>query len=181
MRVIAGIAKGKKLKTFNGKQIRPTTDRIKEAIFSIIQFDITQKKFLDLFSGSGQIGIEAISRGALQSVFVDCHKDAIDIIRDNIKNLDFEDRSKVINMDAYSFLNKTQEIFDIAFLDPPYNKDDLKKILPELAKVMSFTGIIICETTKGVNLPEYIMNFKIYKIYQYGKISINVYRVLDVL
>lgn len=177
MRVITGIAKGKRLKTLEGLDTRPTTDRVKEGIFNIIQFDLPASKVLDLFAGSGQIGIEALSRGASYCVFNDQNRQAQQIIKDNLINTGLYKSSRVISMDAKAYLNSTKEEFDIVFLDPPYNKGILQEILPIVAKKMTDRGIIICEHEKNEELPEEILDFDLKKQYKYGKIMVSVYKL----
>lgn len=177
MRVITGIAKGKRLKTLEGLDTRPTTDRVKEGIFNIIQFDLPASKVLDLFAGSGQIGIEALSRGASYCVFNDQNRQAQQIIKDNLINTGLYKSSRVISMDAKAYLNSTKEEFDIVFLDPPYNKGILQEILPIVAKKMTDRGIIICEHEKNEELPEKILDFDLKKQYKYGKIMVSVYKL----
>lgn len=122
MRVITGTAKGRRLETLEGEDVRPTTERIKEAVFSIIQFEIMGHTFLDLFAGSGQMGIEAISRGASSAYFVDASKKSLDVVKKNISSVKFDKEAKVFAMDYRSFLSMNTVEFDIAFLDPPYKK-----------------------------------------------------------
>ncbi len=121
MRVISGSARNKPLLSVEGMDTRPTIDRVKEGIFSSVQFLIPGAKVLDLFSGTGQMGIEALSRGANFCVFVDHSPKAIEVITKNLKNCDLFDKSRVVNMVSQDFLRTTKEKFDIIFLDPPYN------------------------------------------------------------
>ena len=126
MRVISGSARGHKLKAPEGLTTRPTTDRIKESLFNIIAGDLYQCKFLDLFSGSGAMGIEALSRGADKAVFVDKDRKSISIINDNLKATRLDNKAQVLNCDvstAVSKLKSLNEKFDIIFMDPPYGKD----------------------------------------------------------
>ena len=111
MRVISGQKRGKKLEALVGDTVRPTTDKVKESIFNVIQFDIFGAKFLDLFAGSGQIGIEALSRGAQLATFVDKNKESINVVKRNLSSTGFEKNAKVINMDSILFLEKSSEIF----------------------------------------------------------------------
>ena len=120
MRVITGTARGRKLEQLIGDDVRPTTDRVKEAVFSIIQFNIEGRRFLDLFAGSGQMGIEALSRGAKEAVFVDNRKESVEIIKRNLKSTKLDENAKVIPMDSNSYLNVNSEKFDFVFIDPPY-------------------------------------------------------------
>ena len=126
MRVISGKARGVALKTPKGVQTRPTADRVKEAMFSIIQFDIPCAKVLDLFGGTGQLGIEALSRGADSSVFIDEREDACSLIRENLRKTRMEQQGRVYRCDYKSYLKKCSEKFDIIFLDPPYAEVTLK-------------------------------------------------------
>lgn len=181
MRIITGTKKGKRLETPRGLDVRPTTDKIKEAIFSMLQFDLENCNFLDLFAGSGQMGIEALSRGAKSVTFVDASRNSINIVKKNILSTDFTDRSKVYNTDAALFLKKNNAIFDIAFLDPPYNKGILQNILPLLVKFINKKGFIICESSVDDVLPESIGEFSVFKIRSYGKILITTYKCVNVV
>lgn len=175
MRVITGVARGRKLKTLEGLDVRPTTDMVKEAVFSIIQFDIPGCVFLDLFAGCGQMGIEALSRGAAFAVFVDESKKAQEVVKDNLKTVNLQKNSRVAAMEAKNFLATTKDSFDIAFLDPPYNKGILDEVLPTLTDKMSENGKIICEYQKGEEVPEQVNDFYRLKDYRYGKIMVSVY------
>lgn len=176
MRVITGLARGRRLKALPGNDVRPTSDRVKEGLFSSLQFDIEGRRFLDLFAGSGQMGIEALSRGCASCVFVDASKDALKVIKENVSACGFDDRSRVINGDAISFLATSKDTFDIAFLDPPYKADLLLKALKGLEKLMSNYGIIVCEHPFDVSLPDSVGGFKLAKRYQYGKILLSVFK-----
>ncbi len=176
MRVITGIAKGRRLKTLEGNDVRPTTDKVKEAIFSSIQFDIEHSSILDLFSGSGQLGIEAISRGAKSAVFVDLNPDAIKVVNENLAATNFENQAKVVRSDCFSFIAATNDVFDIAFLDPPYRDGILEKTLSAVTGVMSNNGIIVCERPLDISLPEYVNGFRETKQLKFGKILVSVYR-----
>ncbi|MDY4813776.1 MAG: 16S rRNA (guanine(966)-N(2))-methyltransferase RsmD [Ruminococcus sp.] len=173
MRVITGSARGKRLRTLEGNDVRPTTDRVKEAVFSVLQFRIEGRRFLDLFAGSGQMGIEAISRGAKEAVFVDSSKKALKVIGENIANCGFEEKSKVINGSAKGFLTMNKEKFDIAFLDPPYRQGILEEILPLVCKNMKETGIILCEHPIDEKIVEKCCNFSLDREYRYGKIKVS--------
>ena len=137
MRIITGSARGKKLTTLEGEQVRPTSDRVKEALFNIIQFDLEGRNVLDLFAGSGQIGLEAISRGASHAVLVDASKESIQVIRDNVRHCGFGDFVEIVSMDFSSYLMRKGQKFDLAFLDPPYGQGLLQKALPLVAEVMN--------------------------------------------
>lgn len=176
MRVIAGFARGTKLKALENDDIRPTTDKVKEAVFSMIHFELVGKNFLDLFAGSGQMAIEALSNGAKSATIVDANKKSIGVIKENISKCKCEDSANVIYSKAESFLRSTKEKYDIIYLDPPYFTDDMDKVMPLLANVCKDTSIIICETTIEKHLPNTIANFKISKQKRYGKIIITFYR-----
>ena len=177
MRVISGIAGGRKLQTLGGDDItRPTTDKVKEAVFSIIQFELQDKHFLDLFSGSGQMAIEAVSRGAKSAVVVDNSRQAANIIKENIQKCGFETLIKLHICDSFSYLSRSTEKFDIAYLDPPYHKNFIDKALPLLVPLMNENGIIICEIASDETLPEICGDFSIKKTYKYSNISVVVYK-----
>ena len=176
MRVITGTAKGRKLITADGLDVRPTSDRVKEAMFSIVQFDVPGATVLDLFAGSGQLGIEALSRGAELCVFIDNSRHSQEIVKENLKNTGLFSKSRVVSAEYSSFLTGTKDIFDIALLDPPYHMffrpRELKLITPNL----SDRGIILCEHAIDENVPERCADFVIDKQYKFGKIMITAYR-----
>ncbi len=176
MRIISGTAKGRKLKTLAGDDVRPTSDKVKEAIFSAIQFDIEGRRFLDLFAGSGQMGLEALSRGAESATFIDSSAESVKICMENISALGFDSVSKVVRSDAISYLSLCSDKFDIAFLDPPYAAGILDKALALVCDKMSDYGTIICEHPPEVTLPEEIGGFTVYRKYRYGKINVTTYK-----
>lgn len=179
MRVITGTAKGRKLNTLENLDIRPTTDRVKEAIFSSIQFEVVQAVVLDLFSGSGQMGIEALSRGAKYAYFVDNSRQSSDVTRDNLISTGLQSNSRVAAMDAIDFLKNTKCEFDIAFLDPPYERGILSDVLPILSEKMSAAGRVICEHELGLDLPIKFGKLILNKKYKYGKIAVTIYTVSE--
>lgn len=179
MRVITGEARGRKLITLEGEDVRPTTDKVKEAVFSAIQFDIQGRKFLDLFAGSGQMGIEALSRGAESAVFADSSRKAVEVIRKNLNNTGFYEKSKVLHTDALSFLKMNSEMFDIVYLDPPFNTGILQEILPEVVENVKKTGIIIAENPEKEEIFEKYGEFMLDRQKHYGKIKISMYRHSD--
>lgn len=156
--------------------VRPTTDKVKESVFNIIQFEVPGAVVLDLFAGSGQMGIEALSRGADLAVFVDNSRESQQIIRSNLQTTGLASKSRVVSMDVKNFLLGTKDCFDIAFLDPPYHHDLLKEMLPLLVPKMKKNGVILCEHQRDEMLPEEVVDFKRRKQYNYGKISITAYR-----
>ncbi len=157
MRVISGTAKGKKLNSLEGLETRPTLDRVKEAVFNIIQFDIKDSVVLDLFSGSGALGIEALSRGAKEAILCDASSKAIKIINKNLEETRLKDKAKVINTDYLVTLSKIKDKkFDIIFLDPPYKSDYVEKSIEYISKynLLAENGIIIVETNDKNKIDE---------------------------
>lgn len=181
MRVITGVARGRVLATVDGLDVRPTTQKVKESIFSIIQFDIQSAKVLDLFCGSGQMGIEALSREADFAVFVDSSKKSQEVTKQNLVSTGLFKKARVVSMDYKSFLISTKDVFDIAFLDPPYSKGILDEAIELLADKMSDIGIIICEHQSDEILPEKVKDFVLKKNYNYGRISISKYERTDIV
>lgn len=176
MRVITGSARGRRLITLDGDDVRPTTEKVKEALFSIIQFEIEGRRVLDLFAGSGQLGIEALSRGAKNAVFVDLSKKSAEVVKKNLESTGFEKSAVVLNTDSISFLRTRAEKYDIAFLDPPYRTGLLKQALDNIERVMSDGGVIIAECPYDEEFPEYAGSFLKTKEYKYGKIKLALYR-----
>lgn len=179
MRIISGSKRGKKLIALEGERVRPTADRVKEALFNILQFNIEGRRFLDLFAGSGQIGLEALSRGADQAVFVDCLRDSIRVIEQNVQAAGFTKKAKIVFSDFALFLRGNRETFHIAFLDPPYRTGQLQQALPLTAEHMAPGGVIVCEHPREEELPEWAGPFQKKKSYRYGKIMLTVYRASE--
>ena len=179
MRVITGSARGRRLLTLEGEDVRPTTDRVKEAVFSIIQFEVEGRAFLDLFAGSGQMGIEALSRGAASATFVDNSKKSVETVKKNLKTTCFENSARVVQTDWRSFLSMTGERYDIAFLDPPYGTGILQDALVRVADAVKDTGVIIAESPMGEELPDACGDFVPHRQYRYGKIKITIFRHKD--
>lgn len=176
MRVITGIARGRKLETLPGEDVtRPTTESVKEAVFSMIQFEIEDKNVLDLFAGSGQLGIEALSRGAKKCTFVENNKQAYNVIENNIKHCKLEQNARIVMSDACAFLSR-RDSFDIAFLDPPYKQGIIERCLPLLFPMMSDDGIVICEISRDEDLPDEFEGFYADRVRTYGKTKITLYR-----
>ena len=176
MRVITGSARGRSLLTLPGEDVRPTTDRVKEAMFSIIQFEIEGRQVLDLFAGSGQLGIEALSRGAAYAHFIDASKESINCVKQNLQKTGLKSNACVLQTDSLTFLNTSQNKFDIAFLDPPYSKGILQSALPLVAERMNDGVVIICEHPYGEEMPQEAGAFSVYRKYKYGKTELTVYR-----
>lgn len=176
MRVITGIARGRRLKTLEGRDIRPTTDRVKEALFSIIQFELEGCTVLDMFAGSGQLGIEALSRGAAKAVFVDSDKRSAAVIRENLEHTGLSSQAEVYNADSLMFVRNRGEKFDIVLLDPPYGKGILQQALEAVAPCMNENGVIVCELPEREELPQMAGSLALYRRYRYGKTELAVYR-----
>ena len=176
MRIITGSRRGKKLKTLEGNAVRPTPDHIKESLFNILQFDIEGRAFLDLFAGSGQIGLEALSRGADHAVFVDSAKASCAVVQENIRTTEFTAQARVVQADFASFLLRNTEQFDIAFLDPPYCTGTLEKALLAVTEHMRQGGVIICEHPTDETIPDRAGAFVRVKDYRYGRILLTAYR-----
>ena len=176
MKVITGSLRGRNLDTLGGDEItRPTTQATKEALFSSIQFEIEDKKVLDLFAGSGQLGIEALSRGARSCTFVESNKSAYKIVEGNLDRCRITDKATLVFSEAKSFLMK-KDNFDIAFLDPPYHKGLITDCLPMLTELMSEDGVIICETANDEELLQEVNGWLISKQKKYGKTKLTYYR-----
>lgn len=178
MRVISGSERGKTLKTPEGAKTRPTADRVKEALFSIIQFELPGANVLDLFGGTGQLGIEALSRGAKGAVFVDSDKNACNLIRENLKRTNFLEQGVVLCSDAFSYLRRCGEKFNIIILDPPYAEDFLEnalKIITEI-DILRSGGIIVTERPLGKELSMEFAGFARSKDYKYGNTLLALYK-----
>ena len=176
MRVITGSAKGRKLTTLEGMATRPTSERSKEGIFSALQFEIEGRRVLDLFAGSGQLGIEALSRGAAFCVFVDASQEACDIVKENLRSTRLSSQGRVIRSDALAFLQSPGDPYDIAFLDPPYAAGLLPAALEGCAARMRESGVIVCESDEGTPLPENVGGFRIDREYRHGRVHLTFYR-----
>ena len=176
MRVITGTARGRVLKELEGLETRPTTGKVKESLFSIIQFDIEGRRVLDLFAGTGQLGIEALSRGAAECVFIDRRADAVRLVKDNLELCGLSDRASVRCGDAMSYL-RSGEKFDLIFLDPPYAAGLLGPALEEIARfdICREHGIIVAESALETALPDLAPPYTLYREYRYGKIKLTVY------
>ena len=178
MRVITGKARGVSLKTPDGMATRPTSDRVKEALFSVIQFDIPGSRVLDLFGGTGQLGIEALSRGAKSAVFVDAAESACKLIQDNLKKTKLAEDAKVVRSDYMEYLRRCKETFDIIFLDPPYAEVFLENSLNFISEIdiLQTNGIIVTERPLDKELPWDFPGFTRSKDYKYGNTLITLFR-----
>ena len=178
MRVISGSAKGVVLKTPEGMQTRPTTDRVKEAMFSILQFDLPGTIVLDLFGGTGQLGIEALSRGAKRAVFVDKSEVSCKLIRENRRRSTMDEHAQVLCSDYLSFLKGTRDKFDIILLDPPYAEIFLEnslKIITEI-DILQSGGIIVAERPSDKVLDLDFQGYSRSRDYKYGTTLLTLYR-----
>jgi len=177
MRVITGSARGRRLHELKGMDTRPTTDKVKESIFNCIQFDLEDARVLDLFAGTGQLGIEALSRGASGAVFVEQRADAAKLVRDNLELCGFTDKGQVVCGEAMGYLSALRTKFDIILLDPPYAADLLEKAIAHIAKfdILTPNGIIVAESPVEKALPTLKAPYGVYREYRYGKIKVTIY------
>lgn len=178
MRVITGKSRGIQLKTPDGMLTRPTADRVKEALFSIIHFDLPGAKVLDLFGGTGQLGIEALSRGAESAVFVDAREEACRIIRENLKRTKLEQQGRVVRSDYLDYLSRCREQYNIILLDPPYAEVFLENALKRITEIdiLQSDGIIVTERPVGKELPWEFGGYTRSRDYKYGKTLLTIYR-----
>ena len=174
MRVITGSARGRRLKTPENYDIRPTADSVKEAVFNILQFDVEGRRVLDLFAGTGQLGIEALSRGAASAVFVDRDRAAVQIVKENLKTCGLS--GTVLCADSLSYLRNCGR-FDLIFIDPPYDSGLYAPVLETINLVdnLSDGGIIICETRKEIELPQMRLPYRKVREYRYGTVKLGKY------
>lgn len=177
MRVITGSARGRRLKELEGMETRPTTDRVKEGMFSALQFDIEGRRILDLFAGTGQLGIECLSRGAASAVFVDRRADAVKLIKENLKVTELQDRARVVAGDSMEYLKSLREKFDIILLDPPYAAGLLEAAIAHIARfdILAPHGIIVAEHPVEKVLPALEPPYRVHRTYRYGKIGLTIY------
>ena len=182
MRVITGSARGRRLKELQGMETRPTTDRVKEGMFSALQFDLEGRKVLDLFAGTGQLGIEALSRGAKSAVLVDAGDAACRLIRENLRRTHFEQAARVVRADYLTYLGSCRERFDLIFLDPPYAEVFLETALKRIVEIdiLQSGGIIATERPLGKELPVQLPGLIRSKDYRYGKTVLTFYRKEEV-
>ena len=177
MRVITGSARGRRLKELEGMETRPTTDRVKEGLFNVLQFDIEGRRVLDLFAGTGQLGIECLSRGAASAVFVDRRPDAVKLIRENLKLCDLTDRARVVAGDSMEFLKSVREKFDLVLLDPPYQAELLEAAIAHIARhdLLAPHGMMAAEHPADKPLPALSAPYRMGRTYRYGKIAVTIY------
>ena len=176
MRIITGSARGIKLETLDGLDTRPTAERVKESVFSMLQFELENRRVLDLFAGSGQMGLEALSRGALGCTFVEKSLDAMEVVKKNAKKTRLVDKCRIVNMDYKDYLRGAarRDRFDIVFLDPPYSLKILPEILESLVRydLLNDNAKIVCESEDDI---EYTcQGLETVKHNKYGRVYITV-------
>ena len=175
MRIIGGLARGTKLYTLEGLNTRPTLDKVREAIFNILQNNIRDTVVLDLFAGSGAVGLESISRGAKKAILCDNNKQAIQIINKNAQKMRVEDKVQILCIDYENFLSNTQEKFDLIYIDPPYNTDYISNSIKLIndRNLLAHEGVIIAETDEEERVKDEIDKLKtsinIYDTRKYGR------------
>lgn len=181
MRIIGGTAGGQKLKTLPGMQTRPTSDKVKAAIFNMLQSYVIEANVLDLYAGSGALAIEAISRGAKQACCVDKNPQAVRIIRENIQRLDHPKQVHMMQQDAFKALfdlKQQKTTWDLVFLDPPYAKQKLVELLEKLAEYQLLLegAFVVCELDKRDFIPDDLFGYELYRHKYYGNTQIKIYR-----
>lgn len=183
MRISGGIAKGRKIKTrkaftkAKGYELRPTSSKVRQAIFNILQDKIVHSHFLDLFAGTGAVGIEALSRGAKRVVFVEENATRVDIIKETLERFGFKDKGYVLKGDAIRFLKTSEETFDIIFADPPYRFEYFDLLLSIISEkdILSEGGLLIIEHSSKKNVTKGFGVLRLVKTYVYGDTSLSLY------
>ncbi|MCC8121570.1 MAG: 16S rRNA (guanine(966)-N(2))-methyltransferase RsmD [Oscillospiraceae bacterium] len=177
MRVISGSARGRALKPLPGLDTRPTTDKVKQAMFNILQFDIQGRRVLDLFGGTGQLAIEALSRGAASAVIVERSAAAAKVIQENLNATCLASQARLVRGDAAAFLARRPGPFDLIFLDPPYGTGLLEQALEQIAAIdiLAECGIILCESPADRALPQLAAPYVQGRTYRYGKTQLTLY------
>ena len=174
MRIVAGKYRGRTLLEFGGEDIRPTADRVRESLFNIIQNKTPNSVFLDLYSGTGAIGIEALSRYAKSVTFNDISKSSLALLKKNLEKLKVDDEFEISSCDAVRFLSQTDKKYDIIFIDPPYKSDKKKDALPFCANKLSDDGIVVfedeCEWTGSVE------GLVVYDKRKYGRVHLTFFK-----
>lgn len=180
MRIIAGKAGGLKLKSLKGREVRPTLDRVKEAMFNIISFYLPETKVLDLFSGFGSLGIEALSRGALEADFVEIKRKNLAVIKENLAKANLSSQANLYQSDVFSYLNNSKEKYDLIFMDPPYENDLTNKTINLIIEndLLKKETLIISEKDKNEKRKKF-QNLKIIKNKNYGNSQLTIYKLND--
>ncbi|MDR1299792.1 MAG: 16S rRNA (guanine(966)-N(2))-methyltransferase RsmD [Oscillospiraceae bacterium] len=176
MRVVSGSARGRRLREPSGRSVRPTTDRVKEAMFDIIQLRVEGMRVLDLFSGTGQLGIEALSRGAGSAVFVDASRESVKLTRENLASVGFAGRADVVRRDSIAYI-ASGERFGLIFLDPPFDTPLLRESLEKIIKfdILEENGIIVCESRSDAPMPDAREPYYIASVHRYGGTKLTLY------
>jgi 16S rRNA (guanine(966)-N(2))-methyltransferase RsmD len=177
MRIIAGSARGRRLQTLPGQNTRPTLERVKEGMFSAVQNWLPGAAVLDLFAGSGQLGLEALSRGAARCVFVENTARAAGVAEANIRALGFGDKARLVRSDAEAFLARREETFDLVLIDPPFEGGYYPRIIEAAAAVCAPGALVLCEAARDTVLPETIVGLILEKRYRYGTVAVSRYRM----
>ena len=177
MRIISGSLRGRKLNKPKTDLVRPSKDMVKESMFNIVQFEVFGASVLDLFAGTGQLGIEALSRGAKSAVFVDNNGESVKLVKENLKICAFSDVSMVYNTDALKYL-ENEEKFDIIFVDPPYDSNLARDAIIKISEFDKLTknGIMMCETAVDYELPNLATPYMLQKTYKYGVTLVHCFR-----
>lgn len=175
VRIIAGDKRGLRLHTLEGDDTRPTLERVKEAMFSAVQFLLPGATVLDLFAGSGQLGLEALSRGALRCTFVDENREASLLVAQNARATGLFEKSRVVTMGAAAFLAQSREKYDIILLDPPYGKGFFPSLLQKVARVAAPGAVVVCEGELGVEMPPAVAGLQLQKQRRYGTVLVSRY------
>ena len=176
MRIIAGTARSLPLKTIEGLETRPTTDKIKETLFNMLQNDVPGCYFLDLFAGSGQLGIEALSRGAEHCTFIDQDKGAIAIITANCRAAGVLSQARILQRESAAFAAANKGSYHVVLLDPPYRQGTLAKVLPDVARLTAPGGAVICESELEADLPDECGGLRKIKQHRYGTVLVTRYQ-----
>lgn len=174
IKVTGGVLKGRYINSIDGDNTRPTSSKVREAIFNILSDRIINSKFLDLFAGTGLVGIEALSRGSLKSFFIEKDFNAYKVLKKNINTLELENKSEAFKTNANLFLNKTDENFDLVYIDPPYKSNsynDVLQLFSEKKSLLNNESILILEHSTKINLD--FLDFELIKSYKYGDTSIS--------
>lgn len=176
MRIITGKAKGCRLETLAGLDTRPTVERVKEGVFSAVSFEIEGRRVLDAFAGSGQMGLEALSRGAASCVFVDRSREAVEVIRRNCAATKLSGNAVVNGADVLAYLQQCREKFDLVFLDPPYASELYLSCLQLLSEKVTQGGAVLCESDRAADLPDTVGGLRLERTYRYGRVTVRLYR-----
>jgi len=183
MRIIAGTAKGRILKSLRGRELRPTMDRVRETLFAVLAPRIEGARFLDLFAGAGTVGLEALSRGAAQAVFVESHRPAGDVIRENAARCEVSDRMRVIVAlvrRGLAILRQEGAQFDVIFADPPYERNEARATMARLAQWPQFLaehGVLVMQRSRHEEIEEQIGPFKRMKQGRFGETILDYYQI----